>query len=194
MLPFSSIVIFLIFDAIIINCGVLSAFYLKFSGNIPAYNLNGYEGLYHLITLSYIIAIFISGLYRIPAQQSYFGIIRKSIKSAIIATLLSMMFNYLFRAGKASAFPVSVFIIALFINSLLITVSRFLSKSYDNNIQIYNKITAFIFNRIPEAIIICADIYISFILIFYLKSGVFLKIPDYNFNTFTGAAIIICLS
>ncbi|MBP7652711.1 hypothetical protein KA977_04770 [Candidatus Dependentiae bacterium] len=189
MLPLNSLIFFLIFDAILINCGIIISFYLKFRGNVPDYNLQGYEGLYIFLTFSYFIGIFINGLYKKPENISYYKIIKNSVKSVIISTLLSMMFGYILRSGRANSFPASVFILSIFINSFILIISRALSKSFVINVKFYNKLIAFILNRIPETLFITAGIYVSYLIKFRT-----LNIPEYNFSPFGFSTFIICVS
>lgn len=189
MLPLNSLIFFVLLDAIFFNCGTLLSFYIKFAGDIPDYNLQGYEGLYILISLSYFIGTFINGLYKKPENISYFNIVKNSIKAVLIAVIISMMFGYLFRAGRANAFPTSVFAISFFINTIILILIRIISKTLIINVQFYNKLVAFILNRIPECIIITVGLYLSF----FIKFRTF-NIPEYNFKSFGFAAFIVCLS
>ncbi len=184
-----NLVVLLFFDVIIINLGILLSFYIRFLGNIPQYNIAGYEALYIPITLSYILMIFLHGLYFNIEKLSYYKIIIKSFKIVIFATLLSMMFAYFFRAGRAYSFPFSVFLVSIFVNLFFIASFRIIARLYATDINIFNKFLAFIFNRIPEAILIILGVYVSFLIKFRT-----INLPEYNFASFIPVVIIICFS
>jgi hypothetical protein len=189
MLPLSSIIVFMFVDAILVNLGLLASYYIKFSGNIPEYNLNGYQGLYLFITFAYLFSCLIFGLYKKSENLSYYEIIKKSLKTNVSTIVISLMFGYFLRSTKANGFSVSVFFIGFFIVTLLSIVTRIISKTYETNLEVYNKLVAFILNRIPEIILICFGIYLSYAIRF-----LGFNFPEDNFNAFKLSAAIISFS
>lgn len=95
-------------DAVLINFGYLAAFYIRFGGRPPEFNLDAYVSASPWITLVALILFYSYGLYS-PGRHRWEEIFSAIAASGIILFLASITLSYML---TLFAFPRLVFLIA----------------------------------------------------------------------------------
>jgi len=120
------IILFLI-DIVLINLGFLFAFLIRY-GSFPEYNFIPYKKSFVFLTLIFLSAIAMFGIYKSRFKSSW-DLFKRIFLGLGLGTLLSVAFVYVFRI-KWGAFPTTVFVISFFVNLLLIfKVKQFVLKA-----------------------------------------------------------------
>jgi len=114
----------LIFDAILINGGIVLAFLIRFGGKLPETNFEAYKIMCLPFTLIILLALYAFGLQNWRKLDDIQNNIFKAIS---FGTLVIMAVTYVNR-NIATSFPTSVFGIAWIINILLLTSWRVIAK------------------------------------------------------------------
>lgn len=95
--PFIALSLF--FDAVLLNVGIVAAFYARFGGTLPAFNFDPYLGLAPAITAIYLGSGHIYGLYEPERMENPWAVIRATFSSVTLGTALTTAL--LFFAGPA---------------------------------------------------------------------------------------------
>ncbi|MEW6608411.1 MAG: sugar transferase [bacterium] len=121
----------LIFDAILINIGIIFAFLIKFGGRLPQSNFEAYQSMCIPFTLAMLLSIYAFGL---PNWRKIDDIQNNTFKAVSFGTLIIMAISF---ASKniAIAFPTSVFAISWIINTLSLTGWRVIAKEIHRPIK-----------------------------------------------------------
>ncbi|MBS3956579.1 MAG: sugar transferase [Clostridiales bacterium] len=106
----SFIALALVFDALFVNVGIAAAFFVRFGGIPPAFNFNAYLGLAPVITLVYLGACYIYGLYEPERTEGAWSIFRSVFMAVTLGAILTAAIAFL--AGPRF-FSFSRFAIAL---------------------------------------------------------------------------------
>lgn len=114
----------LVFDAILINAGMILAFLIRFNGKLPDVNFDAYQSMCVPFTLCMLLSIYTFGL---PNWRKGDDIQNNAFKSVSFGTLIIMAITYANR-NIAMAFPTSVFAISWLINILLLTSWRVIAN------------------------------------------------------------------
>ncbi|MEW6095320.1 MAG: sugar transferase [bacterium] len=114
----------LIFDAILINAGVILAFLIRFGGILPEANFEAYKMMCLPATLIIVLALYAFGLQN---WRKIDDIQNNIFKAVSFGTLVIMAVTYV-RRDVAASFPTSVFGISWIINILLLTSWRVIAK------------------------------------------------------------------
>jgi len=131
-------VIWRILEAIVINLGFLLAFWVKFqtlgftNPEFPHYNDFSYysDFLFIPITISFLIGIIVSRLYRL-ADDDWFGrIIWRSLKSGIIGTILALGCGFLL-VGKGYSLSGSLYILGGTFATILLATWHLCRRRYN---------------------------------------------------------------
>jgi exopolysaccharide biosynthesis polyprenyl glycosylphosphotransferase len=109
----------LLLDAIFVNVGIVAAFALRFAGQLPAFNFDPYLRLAALITLLYLLAGFIYGLYEPERTESAWAVFSIVVQVSLVGALLTLAALYIAgpayiafpRLVLAIAFPLQVFVL-----------------------------------------------------------------------------------
>jgi len=91
----SFIALALLLDAVLVNAGIAIAFVVRFGGIPPAFNFNAYLGLAPVITLVYLGAGYIYGLYEPERTESVWDIIRAAFMAVTFGALLTAAIAFL---------------------------------------------------------------------------------------------------
>ena len=110
--------VLVLLDAVFINGSFISSFWLRYGLPFPEGNFLPYKNSFVFLTLIYILALAVFGVYRNRFKSSW-DLFRRVSAGIFIGTLLSVAFVYVFRI-KLGAFSTSVFVISFWINVLLI--------------------------------------------------------------------------
>ncbi len=110
----------LIFDAILINAGMIFAFLIRFKGNLPEANFEAYQTMCLPSTVIILLALYAFGLQNWRKIDDIQNNIFKAVSFGILAIMAVTYVN----RNIATAFPTSVFAISWVINILLLTSWR----------------------------------------------------------------------
>ena len=91
----SFIALALLLDAVLVNAGIAIAFVVRFGGIPPAFNFNAYLGLAPVITLVYLGAGYIYGLYEPERTESVWDIIRAAFMAVTLGALMTAAIAFL---------------------------------------------------------------------------------------------------
>jgi lipopolysaccharide/colanic/teichoic acid biosynthesis glycosyltransferase len=105
-------------NVILINVGFVLAFLVRYGLPFPESNFLPYKNSFVFLTLIYISALVVFGVYKSRFRSSW-DLFKRVFSGLFLGTLLSIAFVYVFRI-KWGAFPTTVFIISFFVNLLLI--------------------------------------------------------------------------
>ncbi len=118
----------LLIDAILVELAFLLSFLIRYELPFPEGNFLPYKNSFVFLTLIYILALAIFGVYKSRFKSSW-DLFKRVFVGLFLGTLLSIAFVYVFRV-KLGAFPTSVFAISFFVNLLLIfKVNQFILKA-----------------------------------------------------------------
>jgi exopolysaccharide biosynthesis polyprenyl glycosylphosphotransferase len=113
----TKIILFLT-NVVLFNVAFLLSFLIRYGSAISERGFAPYKSSFVFLTLIFISALCIFGVYKNRFKSSWDLFVRITLGLSL-GTLLSIAFVYAFRA-KWGAFPTSVFILSFFINLLLI--------------------------------------------------------------------------
>ncbi|MBN2841241.1 MAG: hypothetical protein JXP37_09840, partial [Coriobacteriia bacterium] len=77
-----------ILDALLVNASIVAAFFLRFGGELPEFNFAAYVGLWPLITVLYLGAGYIYGLYEPERTEGAWGVVRATFQAVTLGTIL----------------------------------------------------------------------------------------------------------
>lgn len=121
----------LIFDAILVNLGVIVAFLIRFKGRLPEANFEAYQTMCIPFTLIMLLSLYAFGLQNWRKIEDIQNNIFKAIS---LGTLITMAVTYVNR-NVAASFPTSVFGISWIINIFLLTTWRIIAKELHRPIK-----------------------------------------------------------
>ena len=121
--------IYLVFsNAILINLGFLISFLIRYGLPFPENNFLPYKNSFVFLTLIYLSALAMFGVYKKRFKSSW-DLFKRVFCGLFLGTLLSVAFVYVFRV-KWGAFPTSIFAVSFWINLLLIfKLNQFVLKA-----------------------------------------------------------------
>ena len=112
-------------DAVLLNAAIVGSFYLRFAGELPAFNFDPYVGLAPFITLIYLASGYIYGLYEPERTESAWAVLRSVLSAVTLGTALTTAL--LFFAGPGFfSFSRLVIVISWFSVSLVLAGWRLL--------------------------------------------------------------------
>jgi lipopolysaccharide/colanic/teichoic acid biosynthesis glycosyltransferase len=111
------IILFLI-DIVLVNLGFLLSFLIRYKLTLPRGNFLPYKNSAVFLTIIYVSALSVFGVYRSRFKSSW-ELFKRVFCGLVLGTLLSIAFVYVFRI-KWGAFPTTVFVISFLVNLLLI--------------------------------------------------------------------------
>lgn len=96
----------LLMDALLVNLGIVLAFFLRFQGTLPRFNFQAYTNLFLVITLIQLFAFYVYGLYERERPQELWTIVSLVVKAVSLGTVLIVSITFFVRFFS---FPRSVF-------------------------------------------------------------------------------------
>ena len=84
------VVLSIVLDSLLVNAGIVGAFYLRFGGDLPAFNFGPYLGLWPLITAIYLGAGYIFGLYEPERTQTSWEVTRAVTQVVTLGMILTV--------------------------------------------------------------------------------------------------------
>lgn len=82
------IVLSAVLDAVLVNASIIAAFFLRFGGELPEFNFGAYVGLWPLITVIYLVAGYIYGLYEPERTEGTWEVVRATFQAVTLGTVL----------------------------------------------------------------------------------------------------------
>ncbi|MHB1016864.1 MAG: sugar transferase [Coriobacteriia bacterium] len=82
------IVLSVILDALLVNASIVGAFFMRFGGELPEFNFAAYVGLWPLITVIYLSAGYIYGLYEPERTEGAWEVVRATFQAVTLGTIL----------------------------------------------------------------------------------------------------------
>jgi exopolysaccharide biosynthesis polyprenyl glycosylphosphotransferase len=79
----------IVLDALVVNASIVGAFYVRFGGELPAFNFAAYAGLWPLITAIYLGAAYVYGLYEPERVESAWEVARAAIQAVTLSAILT---------------------------------------------------------------------------------------------------------
>ncbi|MGB4593718.1 MAG: sugar transferase [Coriobacteriia bacterium] len=79
----------LAFDAFFVNACFVGAFFLRYQGDLPAFNYNAYVGLWPLITVVYLTAGYIYGLYEPERTEGTWAVTSAVLRATTLGIILT---------------------------------------------------------------------------------------------------------
>lgn len=84
------ILVSILLDAVMVNVGIVAAFFLRFGGELPAFNFSPYVALSPLITLLYLAAGYVFGLYEPERTEGTWELARAVFQAVTLGTILTV--------------------------------------------------------------------------------------------------------
>lgn len=84
------VVLSVILDAVLVNAGIVLAFFIRFGGELPAFNFSPYVALAPLITVLYLAAGYIFGLYEPERTEGTWELVRAAFQSVTLGIVLTV--------------------------------------------------------------------------------------------------------
>lgn len=82
------IVLSAVLDAVLVNASIIAAFFLRFGGKLPEFNFGAYVGLWPMITVIYLVAGYIYGLYEPERTEGTWEVVRATFQAVTLGTVL----------------------------------------------------------------------------------------------------------
>lgn len=76
-------------DGVLVNLAIVAAFFVRFGGTPPTFNYSAYTAIWPIITLLFLGAAYIYGLYEPERTQSVTAVIRAVLQAVTLGTLLT---------------------------------------------------------------------------------------------------------
>lgn len=109
----------LFLDAMLVNASFIGAFYLWFGGELPRFNYSAYAGLWPLITVAYLGAGYIYGLYEPERTEGAWPIVSAVFRAATLGILLTAAAAF-FLGPRFFSFSRAVILIAWLLQVLVL--------------------------------------------------------------------------
>lgn len=110
----------IILDALFVNAGIVGAFFLRFGGELPTFNFAPYVALSPLITVLYLAAGYVFGLYEPERTEGTWELGRAVFQAVTLGTVLTVAVAF-FAGPRFFSFSRLVILIAWAAQFLLLT-------------------------------------------------------------------------
>jgi len=112
-----------ILDGVFVNIAIVAAFFARFGGTPPAFNYRAYTAIWPVITLLFLVAAYIYGLYEPERTQSATAVVRAALQAVTLGTLLTAAVAF-FAGPRFFSFSRLVIVLAWFFELLLLVSWR----------------------------------------------------------------------
>ncbi len=116
----------LVMDAVFVNAGIVLAFLIRFGGHLPSFNFEPYTRLAPYITLLFLSACYVYGLYEPERTENPWALARAVLQAATVGTLLVLGLLYMV-GPEFQSFPRLALVIAAPAQSALLVGWRLMS-------------------------------------------------------------------
>ena len=107
----------LVVDALLVNAGIVLAFFLRFQGRLPEFNFEAYISLAPVLTVAYLIALYVFGLYEPERVESGWSVAASVGRAVTLGAILTAALSFFL---GTFAFSRLVILIAWLVNMGLI--------------------------------------------------------------------------
>ncbi len=76
-------------DAVLVNVGIVASFYIRFGGQLPAFNFEPYVALAPIITLMYLATGYVYGIYEPERTEHPWAVVRAVLAAVTLGTALT---------------------------------------------------------------------------------------------------------
>jgi len=83
-----------VLDALLINLGIVAAFFIRFGGQLPAFNFDAYLALAPVLTVVYLAAGYIYGLYEPERTESAWSLFRAAFAAITLGTVMTAAISF----------------------------------------------------------------------------------------------------
>ena len=107
----------LLFDALLVNAGFVLAFLVRFGGALPAFNFDAYLRLAPALTVFYLGAGYVFGLYEPERTETFWNVVRAVVQAVTAGALLTIAVAFVFslfsfsRAALFIAWPITALLL-----------------------------------------------------------------------------------
>ncbi len=77
-----------VLDGVLVNAAIISAFFVRFSGELPQFNFSAYAALWPLITVIFLVSGYIYGLYEPERTEGAWSVARAVLQAITLGTVL----------------------------------------------------------------------------------------------------------
>lgn len=109
----------LVLDALLVNAGIVAAFVIRFGGQLPTFNFEPYVALSPLITVLYLAAGYVFGLYEPERTESTWELAQAAFQAVTLGTILTVAVAF-FAGPRFFSFSRLAIIIAWVVQFLLL--------------------------------------------------------------------------
>ncbi|MGB4441631.1 MAG: sugar transferase [Coriobacteriia bacterium] len=113
------VVLSVILDALFVNAGIVIAFFIRFGGELPTFNFEPYVALSPLITVLYLAAGYIFGLYEPERTEGTWELVRAAFQSVTLGMVLTVAVAF-FAGPRFFSFSRLVLLIAWAVQFVLL--------------------------------------------------------------------------
>jgi exopolysaccharide biosynthesis polyprenyl glycosylphosphotransferase len=90
----SFIALAVVLDALFVNLGIVAAFYIRFGGELPAFNFDAYLALAPVMTLVYLAAGYIYGLYEPERTEDVWSLARAAFSAVTLGAIMTAAISF----------------------------------------------------------------------------------------------------
>ncbi|RJQ51968.1 MAG: sugar transferase [Actinobacteria bacterium] len=96
-------------DAILVNLGIVAAFYVRFGATLPPFNFRAYSSLASYITIILLGTLYVYGLYEVQRTPNAWDIVSSIFQATTLGLMLVVILTFFVRFFS---FPRTVFVLA----------------------------------------------------------------------------------
>ncbi|MFA5844973.1 MAG: sugar transferase [Coriobacteriia bacterium] len=100
-----------VLDTLLVNVGIVAAFWVRFFGRLPSFNFSAYLALWPLLTLVYLASGYVYGLYEPERTEGAWGVAQAAFKAVTLGTVLTVAIAF-FAGPRFFSFSRLVILIA----------------------------------------------------------------------------------
>lgn len=110
-------------DLFLVNLGFIVSFLIRFQGHLPPFNFQAYTNLAFYLTVVFLLAYYVHDLYELERQHDLTDTLVRLFQANFLAIVIVAALSFVVRVFS---FPRSVFLISLFVISILVAGWRYL--------------------------------------------------------------------
>ncbi|MCE5204288.1 MAG: sugar transferase [Coriobacteriales bacterium] len=115
-----------VLDALVVNGAIVLAYLIRFGGEIPSFNFAAYAVLWPFITVIYLVAGYVFGLYEPERAKSPWEVVRGVAMAAATGTVATAALAF-FSSTRAASFSRLAMVIAFALQVVLLVAWRLLA-------------------------------------------------------------------